>query len=108
MAGDSNTDTEDRSFVHPGVKAFLRFFMCGPRSAAGGLIWGLMFPITLPIWFVSQFVVGCLEVMVGMMTGNIVVVDGGGGGDGVFDEVSTRRRDDYQFITGTGKYAKEN
>ena len=55
---------------------------------------------------VFQCVIGVLSAILGAATGNVVIVDGGGG-DGFFDEVSTRRRDDYQFITGTGKYAKE-
>ena len=38
----------------------------------------------------------------------VYVDDGCYGGDGFFDEVSTRRREDLQFLLGTGKYAKEN
>ena len=105
MADESKS--ENRPLVHPGVKAFLRFFACGPSTKVGGLLWGLLLPITLPIWMVCQFIIGCLEILVGELTGNVVIVDGGGSGDGFFDEVSCRRRDDYQFITGTGKYAKE-
>ena len=78
-----------------------------PIYQSRGLLWGLLLPITLPIWMVCQFIVGCLEILVGELTGNVVIVDGGGSGDGFFDEVSCRRRGDYQFITGTGKYAKE-
>ena len=66
----------------------------------------MLLPITLPIWMICQFIIGCLEILVGELTGNVVIVDGGGSGDGFFDEVSDRRREDYQFITGTGKYAK--
>ena len=84
------------------VKEFLRFFMCGPRTSAGGLVWGLMFPLTFPIWFVSQFLIGICEVIAGTMTGNIVCVDGGG--DGMFDEVSCRRREDIRFLLGQGDY----
>lgn len=98
--------SEDRPLVRSGVKTFLRFFICGPSTNEGWILWALLLPITFPIWMVCQFVIGCLEVFVGAMTGNIVIVDGGGSGDGFFDEVSSRRRDDYQFITGTGKYAK--
>ena len=100
---------EDKPIVCELVKDVIRFFVCGPRSNEGWLLWGLMVPVTLPIWMVCQFVIGCIEVFLGELTGSVMVVDGGcGGGEGFFDEVSCRRRDDYQFITGTGKYAKEN
>lgn len=102
------TGQTKRPMVCSGVKNFIRFFMCGPSTNGGWFLWGLLWPLTFPIWMVSQFIIGCIEVMVGAMTGNIVVVDGGGSGEGLFDEVSCRRREDIQFLTGTGKYAKEN
>ena len=105
MADEAKSET--RPLVHPGVKAFLRFFACGPSTKAGGLLWGLLLPITLPIWMVCQFIIGCLEILVGELTGNVVIVDGGGSGDGLFDEVSTRRREDIQYLLGIGKYSKE-
>ena len=56
---------------------------------------------------VCQFIIGCLEILVGELTGNVVIVDGGGSGDGFFGEVSTRRREDIQYLLGIGKYSKE-
>ncbi len=41
------------------------------------------------------------------VAGPVYVVDGGGSGDGLFDEVSTRRREDLQYLLGIGKYSKE-
>ena len=38
----------------------------------------------------------------------VYVDDGCCGGDGFFDEVSTRRREDLQFLLGIGKYSKKN
>ena len=87
------------------IKRIFRFFMCGPRGPLEVLLWVSLWMVTVPVWFVSQFIMGILEVIVGEVNGTNVYIDGGG--DGFFDEVSTRRRDDYQFITGTGKYAKE-
>lgn len=106
---EGDKEMEDKPIVCEVVKDIIRFFVSGPRSNGGWLLWGLMVPVTLPIWMVCQFVIGCIEVFLGELTGSVMVVDGGsGGGEGFFDEVSCRRRDDYQFITGTGKYAKEN
>lgn len=105
MADESKSG--NRPLVHPGVKAFLRFFAYGPSTKAGGLLWGLLSPITFPIWMVCQFIIGCLEILVGELTDNVVIVDGGGSGDGLFDEVSTRRREDLQYLLGIGKYSKE-
>ena len=41
------------------------------------------------------------------VAGPVYVVDGGGSGDGLFDEVSTRRREDLQYLLGIGKYSRE-
>lgn len=89
------------------LRRFLRFCVYGPDTVPEGLLWGVMCPVTLPIMVIGLFVVGIRELF-SPVAGPVYVVDGGGSGDGFFDEVSTRRRDDYQFITGTGKYAKEN
>ncbi len=42
MADESKS--ENRPLVHPWVKAFLRFFACGPSTKVGGLLWGIAFP----------------------------------------------------------------
>ena len=103
---ESEPKSGKRPLVFPAVKTFFRFFICGPETEKGWALWALLFPITFPILLFFQCVIGVLSAILGAATGNVVIVDGGGG-DGFFDEVSTRRRDDYQFITGTGKYAKE-
>lgn len=95
-------EREECALVRDGVKCFLRFFACGPRSPEGWLLWGLMCPVTVPIFFVCQLVIGCLEILVGELTGSVVVVDGGG--DGMFDEVSCRRREEIKFLLGQGDY----
>jgi hypothetical protein len=71
-------------------------------------VFALFFPITVPVIGVLASITAIFQLIVAESTGNVVVIDGGdgGGGDGFFDEVSCRRRDDYQFITGTGKFAK--
>ena len=58
--------SEDKPLVRSGVKTFLRFFICGPSTDAGWVLWALLLPITLPIWMVCQFIIG----------------DGGGGHEG--------------------------
>lgn len=90
------------------LSRFLRFCVYGPDTALEGVVWALLCPITLPIMIIGMFVVGIRHAFA-PVTGNTYVVDGGGyTGEGLFDEVSTRRREDLQFLLGTGKYAKEN
>ena len=72
-------------------------------SFAGGCLFGLGLGIVKFIYAVKWDMEHPQEVR------PVVYVDDGCyGGDGFFDEVSTRRREDLQFLLGTGKYAKEN
>ena len=89
------------------IRRFLRFCVYGPDTVPEGLLWGVMSPVTLPIMVVGLFVLGLKELF-SPVRGPVYVVDGGGSGEGLFDEVSTRRREDLQFLLGTGKYSKEN
>ena len=89
------------------LRRFLRFCVYGPDTVPEGVLWASLCPVTLPIMVVGVFVVGIRELF-SPVAGPVVVIDDDRSGDGFFDEVSTRRREDYQFITGTGKYAREN
>ena len=73
-------------------------------------MWVLMLPVTLPILFISQFAIAWMASIVTMCK-DCATLSGGHsdyGGGGLFDEVSTARREDIQFLLGTGPYAKEN
>lgn len=94
-------------------KEFFRFFIKGPRGGAEVVVWVLMLPVTFPILFISQMAIAWLASMVTMCKdcdtlwrseGRYHDYEGGG----LFDEVSTGRREDVQFMMGTGPYAKEN
>ena len=88
------------------LRRFLRFCVYGPDTALEGVVWALLCPVTLPIMVVGMFVVGIRHAFA-PVAGPVYVVDGGGSGDGFFDEVSTRRREDLQYLLGIGKYSKE-
>ena len=83
----------------------LRFICYGPSTNNEWIVFGLLLPITFPVVMIGVLITALLQIMVCESTGSVVIVGDGGSGDGFFDEVSCRRRDDYQFITGTGKYA---
>lgn len=87
-----------------------------------GAIWGtIAFTIMIYVSTIGGFVIGMVLGIVKFIYAIkwekehpqevrpvVYVDDGCYGGDGFFDEVSTRRREDLQFLLGTGKYAKEN
>ena len=89
------------------IKRILRFMFCGPSTNGEWIVFALFFPITVPVIGILVTITEFIKIIVAESLGHVVVIDGGGGGggDGFFDEVSCRRRDDYQFITGTGKFA---
>lgn len=91
------------------VKGFVHFCVYGPENAAEGVLYALLFPITLTVHVIGLIVLSVRDLFVAGKN-NTYYVDSGVGydGDGFFDEVSTRRREDFQFMTGTGKYAPEN
>lgn len=82
------------------IKRILRFFICGPKGPLEIILWGLIWYITIPVWFISQFIIGLFEVIAGEMKGTAVYIEGGDSGDGMFDEVSCRRREDIKFLLG--------
>ncbi len=85
----------------------IKFIFWGPSTENEWIVFALFFPITVPVIGVLACITSIFQLIIAESTGNVVVLDGGGcgGGDGFFDEVSCRRRDDYQFMTGTGKFA---
>ena len=90
------------------VRRFFQFCLNGPETFAEGVLWGLLSFVTIPIMFFGTLFLGIKE-MFTPSAGNTYVVDGGGyEGNGLFDEVSTRRREDLQYLFGIGKYSKEN
>ena len=86
-------------------KAVWRYIM-NPDTFWEMLTWGLMMPVTLPLW-----VMGCIGMSIKdaivSAKGEYIPVHVGGdyGGGGLFDEVSTRRREELQYLFGIGKYA---
>ena len=96
---------KERPIVFPIVKDFFLFFINGPKTEGGWVIWGLLLPITFPLLCFFQLTLGFVSAIASAYNGQVVVVDGGSGG-GFFDEVSDRRREDIEFLMGTGKYAR--
>ena len=91
-------------------KGVFRFFISGPKSPVEIVLWMLMLPITFPILFICQLAIAWMASIVTMCK-DCATLSGGHsdyGGGGLFDEVSTARREDIQFLLGTGPYAKEN
>ena len=110
MNGKTETcGTMENSFF----KEFFRFFIKGPRGGAEVVVWVLMLPVTFPILFISQMAIAWMASMVTMCKDSATLWRSEGryhdyeGGE-LFDEVSTGRREDVQFLMGTGPYAKEN
>ena len=113
LVGDGYRERKDgeRSFTGVGdvFKGVFRFFISGPKSPVEIVLWMLMLPITLPILLICQLAMAWMAAIVTLCK-DCATLRGGHsdyGGGGLFDEVSTARREDIQFLLGTGPYAKE-
>ena len=104
---ETEKETGGRQWVIKGCVDVIGYFVCGPQTATGWLIWGLLFPITFPILAFFQvifafLVVICRGVSVGIVSSQFAdECDAAlGYGGGFFDEVSDRRRADIEFLFG--------
>lgn len=104
---ETEKETGGRQWVIKGFVDFIGFFVCGPQTETGWLIWGLLFPITFPILAFFQvifafLVVICRGVGEGIVSSQFAdECDAAlGYGGGFFDEVSDRRRADIEFLFG--------
>lgn len=89
------------------IKGVLRIFFCGPETHVEVVVWSLLMPVSVPLLFVSKLVTCWFKAFAHLNDkGNYFPCDYEG--VGLFDEVSTARREDIQFLLGTGPYAKEN
>ena len=83
----------------------IKYLLYGPKSPLGIVVWMLLLPVTLPIYVIFQCSMAFLYNLWEWSKNPPTTYYGGGG---LFDEVSTARREDLQFLLGTGPYAKEN
>jgi hypothetical protein len=93
------------------VGDFFRFCMLDFTSVPLGVLWGLLLPITIPGMIIGAILYSIRDALAAGGEGARVIDISGmepvyGGGEGLFDEVSTRRREDLQFLLGIGKYAE--
>ena len=89
------------------LKSVFLFFISGPKTKAEIVVWMLLLPVTFPILFISQMAIAWVAAFAKVYDDKSFFCDDGGG-EGLFDEVSTGRREDIQFLLETGPYAREN
>ena len=94
--------------------SLMKFAYRQPKDAFEFCVWLFFGWLLIPLGII-MLILDCFFTLLGEMYDlhlvqrgkKKVVYFGGGTGDGFFDEVSTRRREEFQFLTGTGKYAND-
>lgn len=97
----------ERPWVLQGFVDVVGFFVRGPKTEWGWVLWGLLFPITFTTLAVSQIITAYIVAMCGCVSDGMVSSElmdkydaASGYGSGFFDEVSDRRRADLDFMFG--------
>lgn len=83
----------------------LKWLVYGPEGFLDGLVWFGLFPITIPISFFALLFMGIKDLFTARDGNTRYVYCGGYDDDGFFDEVSSGRRADIDFLFRRGPYA---
>lgn len=84
---------------------FMKWLVYGPQGFFDGLLWYGLFPITVPCSFCILLCMGLKDIFTAHSGQTRYVYGGYDDGDGFFDEVSTGRRADLDFLLRQGPYA---